>query len=1567
LKHDTDERPRAPAARPLPTIDRERAAREGLYRPDTEKDACGVGFVASTRGETSHRIIALALSVLENLEHRGAQASDPTTGDGAGILVQIPHALLAEDCARRGFTLGAPGTYGVGMMFLPRAPELRAEILALVTRVVTEEEQFLLGVREVPVDSTAAGSSARAEEPFVAQIFVGPGALPADDAALDRKLYVIRRRIENEARAAGMREGDYPYFVSLSTRTLVYKGLLTPEQLPRYYRDLADPRAVTSHAVVHQRFSTNTFPSWARAHPYRRVAHNGEFNTLRGNVHWMASREPVLVAPVFGEDVQKLLPIIDTSGSDSAQFDDVLELLVHTGRSLPHALMMMIPEAWEKDPAMSADKRAFYAYHACLMEPWDGPACIVFSDGRLVGATLDRNGLRPARYAITRDGLVVMASESGVLPLAADEVEARGRLRPGRMFVVDTAEGRIVDDAELKAKIASRRPYGRWVEQNIVRLKTLPVAEGSVPPPLDVATLRRWQRVFGYTEEELRRVLLPMAEQGEEAIGSMGNDAPLAVLSDEPQLLYAYFRQLFAQVTNPPIDPLREALVMSLVQRLGPESNLFAESPAHARKLEIDSPILSEQDLARIQSLDAFQVVTIGCLVPVAAVDAGRDAIQAALERIGAQAEAAVRAGASLLVLSDRGASADAMPLPMLLALGVVSAHLVARGLRQGCGLVVDTCEAREPHHVALLVGLGAGAVHPYLGVESLRQLARDGDLGCTFDEAEARYRKALEKSLLKIMSKMGISTVQSYRGARIFECIGLSERLVDAYFAGVPSHLGGLELEDVLYEARLRHARAFGGLAGASGARLGLPVMDDRGSDGATSEDVLPGAGTYQFRARGERHAWSPATIALLQHAVRSGDYEKFKAFTRRADEDAQRILLRGLLDFVPGTPVPLDEVEPAHEIVRRFRTGAMSFGSISKEAHETLAIAMNRLGARSNTGEGGEDPARYQLDESGDSRRSSIKQIASGRFGVTIEYLVQADELQIKIAQGAKPGEGGQLPGHKVDAMIAKTRHSTAGVGLISPPPHHDIYSIEDLAQLVYDLKNANPDAAVSVKLVSESGVGTVAAGVAKAKADHILVSGDSGGTGASPLTSIKHAGIPWEIGLAEVQQVLVLNGLRDRVRLETDGQLKTGRDVVIAAMLGAEEMGFGTVSLITMGCVMMRVCHLNTCPVGVATQDPRLRARFAGEPEHVIQFFAFLAEEVRELMASLGFRTFDELVGRSDRLRRRDDVVGWKAAKLDLSRLLHAPALGAGVPARRRTAEQDHELELALDTVLIEQARAALERREPVELEMPIRNVHRTTCTMLSSEVAKRFGDEGLPDATIRIRFEGSAGQSFGAFLAAGIDVTLVGDANDGCGKGLSGGRIVIFPEDREGYVAEDNVIVGNVALYGATRGEAFFRGQAGERFAVRNSGAVAVVEGVGDHGCEYMTGGRVVVLGHVGRNFAAGMSGGIAYLLDVDGEPAALEQRLNQSSVALEPMVAEDLQLVRQLVHRHHQRTMSPLAWKVLSGWKQWSRRFVKVMPTEYKRALATSVPTGPTGSPPARVSLSPSSTHLLRRA
>ncbi|AKF08959.1 glutamate synthase large subunit [Sandaracinus amylolyticus] len=1494
------------------------AAAEGLYRPEKESDACGVGFVATLRGDRTHAIVTNALTVLENLEHRGAAASDPLTGDGAGILIQIPHELLAQECAKLDIPLGAPGTYGLGMLFLPRDEALRAEVIALIERIVEGEEQVVLGWREVPVQTDKAGPAAQKTMPHVAQILIGPGTLPSDDAALDRKLYVIRKRVESESRRLGLREEEYPYFASLSTRTVVYKGLLTPEQLPRYYVDLADARTTTALALVHQRFSTNTFPSWSRAHPYRRIAHNGEINTLRGNVNWMKAREPVLQAPVFGEDVQKLLPIIDENGSDSAMFDDVLELLVHTGRSLPHAMMMMIPEAWQQHTSMDPVRRAFYEYHSCVMEPWDGPACIAFTDGRFIGATLDRNGLRPARYVVTKDGMIVMASEVGVLDVEPENVAAKNRLQPGRMLLVDTKEGRIVDDAEIKSQVASRRPYGRWVGDHMIRLGELAEQRGSVPPPVDALTRRRLQQAWGYTEEELRIVLAPMAALGEEAIGSMGNDTPPAVLSDRPQLLFSYFRQLFAQVTNPPIDPIREQLVMSLVQCLGPESNLFVESPQHSRKLQIESPILSEEDLEKIRALDQPGLLahTIGTLFDP------KQGIERALLEMCHEAEEAVRQGSTLLILSDRGATKDRAPVPSLLALCAISRHLIAQGLRQRCGLIVESGEPREVMHVCLLIGYGAGAVCPWMAYDSIAAMHAEGLLGAPSASEQlplhkvlAKYRKSIEKGLLKVMSKMGISTIQSYRGAQIFEALGLSKALIERFFPGTPTHVEGIDIADIERETLARHAAAW--------AKPKLDVL----------ESELDPGGSYQFRRGGERHAWNPGTIAMLQHAVRGGYYDKFKAWTKRVDDETRAEgAIRGLLDFVPAEPISIDEVEPAHEIVKRFKTGAMSFGSISKEAHETLAIAMNRIGAKSNTGEGGEDPERWTPDENGDLRRSSIKQVASGRFGVTIEYLTNADELQIKIAQGAKPGEGGQLPGHKVDAHIAKTRHSTEGVGLISPPPHHDIYSIEDLAQLVYDLKNANPGARVSVKLVSEAGVGTVAAGVAKAKADLILISGDSGGTGASPLTSIKHAGLAWEIGLAETQQVLVLNGLRGRVRVETDGQMKTGRDVVIAALLGAEEVGFGTISLITMGCVMMRVCHLNTCPVGVATQDPRLRARFSGQPEHVINFFSFVAEEVRELMAQLGFRTFDEMIGRVDRLRQREDVKHGKAQKLDLSRLLWAPPIAG---PRRRVAEQDHELELAMDTVLLEQARPALERGDAVEIRMPIRNVHRTACTMLSHEVAKRYGVEGMPDGTIRIHFTGSAGQSFGAFLARGIDVTLEGDANDGCGKGLSGGRIVVHPPEGAGFVPEENIAIGNVALYGATSGELFVRGMAGERFAVRNSGATAVVEGCGDHGCEYMTGGLVVVLGPTGRNFAAGMSGGIAYVLDADG---LFETRVNKGMVELETLDAEDLQRIRSLVHRHYQRTMSAHAWKVLSGWKQWSRRFVKVMPVEYRKVL-----------------------------
>ncbi len=1204
---------------------RDEARRQGLYRPDFEHDACGVGFIAHMRGEASHRIIQKALEILENLEHRGAEGSDPHTGDGAGLLVQIPHALFTEEAHRLGFALPRPGVYGVGMIFLPRDPELREACIELVEHIVKDEGQDLLGWREVPVRPAVCGPAARETIPDIRQFFVGPGTLPSDDHALDRKLYVIRKRLEAEAPRRGLEEAEYPYICSLSTRTVVYKGLLTPEQLPRFYVDLADPRTATSLAIVHQRFSTNTFPSWPRAHPYRRIAHNGEINTLRGNVNWMRAREPVLVSPVFGEDVEKLCPIVDPRGSDSAMFDDVLELLVHTGRSLPHAIMMMIPEAWQKHEDMPPERRAFYEYHSCLMEPWDGPACIAFTDGRLVGAVLDRNGLRPARYTVTKDDLVIMASEAGVLNVPPENVAAKNRLQPGRMFLVDTRAGRIVEDEIIKEEISSRRPWRRWLDENIVTMGEVPLpANGSVPPPMDAATLRREQKVHGYTAEDLRILMAPMATQGREGTGSMGNDTPLAVLSDRPQLLFNYFRQLFAQVTNPPIDPIREELVMTLRTTLGPESNLFEESPHHCRKLQVKTPILSNEELEQIRGLDREGLRT-STLTTLFDPKAGPAGLEMALDWLCREAERAVQNGATLLVLSDRGHDEQRAPIPSLLATAGVHHHLIRAGLRKNCGLIIESGEPREVMHFCLLLGYGVGGVNPYLAYEAVGALAREGELGDQLggevgaEEAGRRYVKAIEKGILKVMSKMGISTLQSYRGAQIFEAIGLGENFVERYFTGTPTHLDGIGLDTVAEEAIARHRAAY--------ARVSLEVVND---------DLDPG-GLYQWRRRGEHHMWNPSTIGSLQHAVRSGKYELFKKFSARADAETRRNAIRGLLDFhAEGrTPIPLDEVEPVGAIVQRFKTGAMSFGSISKEAHETLAVAMNRLGARSNSGEGGEDPARFVPDENGDSRRSAIKQVASGRFGVTIEYLNEAEEIQIKIAQGAKPGEGGQLPGHKVDENIARVRHSTPGVGLISPPPHHDIYSIEDLAQLIHDLKNANPDARITVKLVSEVGVGTIAAGVAKAKADVILISGGSGGTGASPLTSIKHAGIPWEIGLAETQQTLILNDLRGRVKLETDGQLKTGRDVVMAALLGAEEFGFGSISLITMGCVMMRVCHLNTCPVGVATQDPLLRERFAGQPEHVIHFMRFVAEEVREIMATLGVRTMDELVGRSDSL--------------------------------------------------------------------------------------------------------------------------------------------------------------------------------------------------------------------------------------------------------------------------------------------------------------------------------------------
>jgi len=1492
--------------------------RHGLYDPVHEHDACGVGFVANINGTASHAIIEQGLQVLENLTHRGACGCDAETGDGAGMLVQIPDAFLRKACDGLGIHLPPRGEYGIGMVFLPSDAAEQARCVQIFERVVREEGQQLLGWRDVPIDASACGDLARSVLPGIRQVLIAPGPGIDDADALERKLFVIRKRVERHVRDAQLDDAEAFYVPSLSCRTLVYKGLLLPAQIPAFYQDLRDPELVSALALVHQRFSTNTFPSWDRAHPYRFLAHNGEINTLRGNINWMHAREAMFASPAFGADMEKIFPIVQPGGSDSAAFDNALELLVHTGRSLPHAVMMMIPEAWQKHEDMSPAKRAFYEYHACLTEPWDGPASIAFSDGRVIGAVLDRNGLRPSRYVVTKDGLVVMASEVGVLEIAPENVAAKGRLQPGRMFLVDTLEGRIVDDTELKETMAARRPYRSWLDAHLVPLEALPARPEAEIAAYDDAGLLTRQQAFGYTMEELRLLMGPMAVNGQEAIGSMGTDTPLAVLSDKPQLLYSYFKQLFAQVTNPPIDPIREELVMSIKATIGAERNLFEETALHCRQLELESPVIDNADLAKIKALDqeGLRAVTLPMLFPVRE---GGDGLERALARLCRDAEAAVAGGATLLVLSDRGIDAEQAAIPSLLATAAVHHHLIRAGSRTRCGLVVESGEAREVMHFCLLIGYGAGAINPYVALETVTHMLRDGAIKCASPaEAIAHYLKAAGKGVLKVMTKMGISTVQSYRGAQIFEAIGLNRAVIDRYFTWTPSRIQGIGLDAIARETALRHGQAFGV----------APELDGE----------LQVGGHYQWRRRGEFHMYNPNSIAKLQHAVRAGNYRLYREYAALVnDESRQLATLRGLLSFKPGTPIPLDEVEPASAIVRRFKTGAMSFGSISREAHENLAIAMNRIGGKSNTGEGGEDPERFVPLPNGDSRRSAIKQVASGRFGVTSYYLVNADELQIKMAQGAKPGEGGQLPGHKIDDYIAKIRYSTPGVGLISPPPHHDIYSIEDLAQLIHDLKNSNDRARVSVKLVAEVGVGTVAAGVSKAKADVVLISGYDGGTGASPLTSIKHAGIPWELGLAETQQVLVMNDLRSRIRVETDGQLKTGRDVAVAALLGAEEFGFASAALVASGCIMMRVCHLNTCPVGIATQDPVLRKKFEGTPEHVVHFMTFVAEELREIMAELGFRTVDEMVGRVDVLETRAAIDHWKARGIDLSEILHVPT-GWRSTVLHATETQDHGLEKALDVRLIELCKPALERRTPVEHAVPIRNVNRTVCTMLSAEVSRRHGIEGLPPDTITLRMAGSAGQSFGAFLAPGIAVTIAGDANDYFGKGMSGGRIVIAPPRGSTFVPEENIIIGNVALYGATGGEVFCRGQAGERFGVRNSGAVTVVEGVGDHGCEYMTKGLVVVLGKVGRNFAAGMSGGVAYVLDEDGSFA---RHCNMGMVALDPMEDADRATVKDLVHRHYEYTGSTVAWRLLSGWKDATQRFVKVMPVEYRKVLAAA--------------------------
>ncbi|MBP8258190.1 MAG: glutamate synthase large subunit [Verrucomicrobia bacterium] len=1490
--------------------------RQGLYDPRFEHDSCGVGFVADVKGRRSHSIIRQALTILINLRHRGACGCEANTGDGAGILIQMPHAFLRQAGAEHGLAVPGPGEYGSGLVFLPEDAADQRRCRRMFEEIVREEGQAFLGWRAVPVNRSPIGASARRCEPEIFQVFIGRAGRLAEDAAFERKLYVIRRRAENAIRHSGLKGCQDFYIASLSHKTLVYKGMLTAEQLEVFFPELSDPALESALAMVHSRFSTNTFPNWPRAHPYRYVAHNGEINTLRGNINWMHARQAMLESDLFGDDLPKVLPVICPDGSDSAMFDNCLEFLVLSGRSLPHAMMMMIPEPWSNHEGMSPAKKAFYAYHSCLMEPWDGPASIAFTDGVRMGAVLDRNGLRPSRYYVTRDERVVMASEVGVLDIPAEEVRLKGRLQPGRMLLIDTAEGRIVADEEIKERTAGAEPYTVWLEANRVRLEDLPPAPRPQEP--DHSTVLERQQVFGYTYEDLRVLMTPMARDGVEAIGSMGNDTPLAVLSDRPQLLYNYFKQMFAQVTNPPIDALREELVTSTATTIGSEGNLVKPKPESCRLIWLPHPILTNDDLERLRQVDrpGFQAVTLPILYPIAD---GAGGLERAMEHLYRQADQAIARGTNILILSDRGVDAAQGPIPALLAVSGLHHHLIRNGTRTRVGMILESGEPREVHHFALLIGYGAGAVNPYLAFESLEDMIRQGSIENLAPEAAIRnYVKAVVKGVVKVISKMGISTIQSYRGAQIFEAVGLSTRVVEKYFTWTPSRIEGVGLEIIAEESRRRHERAF------------PPRPSGRA--------VLDSGGRFQWRSDGEIHLFNPETIHKLQLACRTGNFGVFREYSALVNQQARRLCtLRGLLGFrFPAQVVPMEEVEPVESIVRRFKTGAMSYGSISQEAHEALAVAMNRLGGKSNTGEGGEDPARYVPDPNGDSRNSAIKQVASARFGVTSLYLVNARELQIKMAQGAKPGEGGQLPGHKVYPWIAKVRHATPGVGLISPPPHHDIYSIEDLAQLIHDLKNANPQARISVKLVSEVGVGTVAAGVAKAHADVVLISGYDGGTGASPLTSIHHAGVPWELGLAEAHQTLLLNDLRSRIVVETDGQLKTGRDVAIACLLGAEEFGFATAPLVVLGCILMRVCHLNTCPVGVATQDPRLRKNFAGDPAHVVRFMRFIAEEVRELMAQLGFRTMDEMVGRVDRLDVRKAVDHWKARGLDFSALLHVPELP---PATGRYCQvpQDHGLDQAMDRqLLLPLCEPALARAEPVRATLPIRNSNRVVGTMLGSEVTRRHGAAGLPEDTIRLRFKGSAGQSFGAFVPRGVTLVLEGDANDYVGKGLSGGKIVAYPPEGSLFAPEENMIIGNVALYGATGGEAYIRGMAGERFAVRNSGAQAVVEAVGDHGCEYMTGGRVVVIGPTGRNFAAGMSGGIAYVLDPAGDFAG---RCNRQMVELERLEdAEETEEVRQMIERHAMHTRSDRAREILDRWETAAPQFVKVMPKDYQRAL-----------------------------
>ncbi|HNX34449.1 MAG TPA: glutamate synthase large subunit [Kiritimatiellia bacterium] len=1485
---------------------------QGLYDPAFEKDACGVGMVCSLRGEKSHDIVAKALKVLANLEHRGATGYDPETGDGAGILLQVPHAFFSSVLK----DLPAEGSYGVGMVFLPQNGQSRKVCEAALDQHVKAEGLKIHAWRDVPVRPEAIGELGRGTMPFIRQVFVTRGKVAPEH--LDRHLFIARKLAENEIRSSGLDGCEQFYLPSLSSKLIVYKGLMRSFRVAQFYPDLESPLVSSALALVHQRYSTNTFPAWPLAQPFRFISHNGEINTLRGNMNWMKARQGLFESELLGTGLERLFPILTEGASDSAILDNAIELLYHAGRSLPHAVMMLIPEAWHHHTEMSPEKQAFYEYHACLMEPWDGPASIPFTDGQVIGAVLDRNGLRPSRYTVTKDGLVILASETGVLEIDPANVERKGRLQPGRMFLVDTQQGRIVDDEEIKAQLSNRKPYGQWLARNLMDLDALSPAVADERLTLEGDALAARQRLFGYSVEDLKITLAPMGRTGVEPMGSMGNDAPLAVLSSRPRLFFDYFHQLFAQVTNPPLDAIREELVTSLLSYLGKQGNLLAESPELCRLLRVRQPILTESELVKIRNADngVIRSVTLPSLF---AAEGDGPALKRALDELCSGAEAAVGRGKTFLILSDRGANGKLAPMPSLLAVSAVHQHLVRRQLRAQVALVVDAGDPREVHHFATLIGFGADAVCPYMAYASLRDLcARKLYLEDDPEEACAHFIKAVDKGLLKVMSKMGISTLQSYRGAQIFEIVGLNGDVTSHYFAGTVSRVQGIGLEQIAEETLRNHASCFGAQVPGT---LNLP----------------PG-GIYQWRRDGETHLYNPGTIALLQQAVQKNDAEAFQQYVNRiCGEQAELSTLRGLLKLKKAAqPVPLEEVEPWTAIVKRFKTGAMSYGSISRQAHETLAIAMNRIGGSSNSGEGGEAPERFRPDAEGNWRISMIKQVASGRFGVTSHYLVNARELQIKMAQGAKPGEGGQLPAEKVYPWIAETRLSTPYVQLISPPPHHDIYSIEDLAQLIHDLKNANPAARISVKLVSEAGVGTVAAGVAKGKADLILISGWDGGTGASPMTAVKHAGLPWELGLAEAHQTLLLNKLRDRVRLECDGKLMCGRDVAVACLLGAEEFGFATAPLVTMGCVMMRVCHLNTCPQGIATQDPRLSKKFAGKPEYVVNFMRFIAEDFRRVMAEMGFRTVDEMVGRTDLLEMQGAITHWKAKGLDYSSILrHVPS----EPTERRcTRQQDHGLGDTLDRVLIQQAEPALEGGQPVRLTANIRNVNRTIGTMLSSVISKKYGADGLPEDAIWISCKGTCGQSFGAFGAHGLTLAVEGDANDYFGKGLSGGKLILYPPANASFAAEKNMIVGNVALYGATHGEAYIRGLAGERFCVRNSGAHAVVEGVGDHGCEYMTGGRVVVLGPTGRNFAAGMSGGIAYVLDESGAFAA--KRCNRELVDLEELSdPAEIEAVSGMIRRHREYTGSPVAQRVINEWYQLRSKFVKIMPRDYKRALA----------------------------